>query len=383
MGGGAGLAGILVLIVGTLLAAQRHPRTQPLFRWLPFPLWCYALPVIAVTFGWLPKAHPVYRLMADGLLPIALALLLFGVDLPVVARTGTRAFLAAIIGAAGIIVGAPLWAWIFHGILPPEAWKGIGALAGTWTGGSMNLLALRAILQTPDAVFAPLIVVDAVIAYSWMVLLVLASAYQEPINRWLRATGRDVLDASDPSAQADPPLRLSVLAAGAVLAILLVVIARGIALRLPPTTLISSISGWTVLIVTTVALALSLHPACRRIGRGGIVLGYPCLYLVLAAVGAQADLRALWAAPAWLLLGLGIVAFHGAVLLLAGRAFRLPLGLLATASQANIGGVVSAPMVGAVYHRSLAPVGLVLAMAGNALGTYLGLLAATLARALL
>jgi len=54
--------------------------------------------------------------------------------------------------------------------------------------------------------------------------------------------------------------------------------------------------------------------------------------------------------------------------------------MLATASQANIGGLVSAPLVGAVYHQSLAPVGLLLAMAGNALGTYAGMLAAWLSR---
>ena len=68
---------------------------------------------------------------------------------------------------------------------------------------------------------------------------------------------------------------------------------------------------------------------------------------------------------------------HGTTLLVAGRLFRIPLGILATASQANIGGLVSAPLVGAVYRRSLAPVGLLLAIDGNAAGTYLGLAAAT------
>jgi uncharacterized membrane protein len=71
---------------------------------------------------------------------------------------------------------------------------------------------------------------------------------------------------------------------------------------------------------------------------------------------------------------------HGLLLLIAGRWLRAPLGLLAVASQANIGGVVSAPLVGAVYDRSLAPVGLLLAMAGNAVGTYVGWAAALLCR---
>jgi uncharacterized membrane protein len=93
---------------------------------------------------------------------------------------------------------------------------------------------------------------------------------------------------------------------------------------------------------------------------------------VLAATGAQASLTALAAAPAWLLFGVITVLVHGVLLFAVGRWLRLPIGLLATASQANVGGVVSGPLVGAVYHQALAPVGLLLAMAGNAIGTYVG-----------
>ncbi|HUU47114.1 MAG TPA: DUF819 family protein [Acidobacteriota bacterium] len=51
---------------------------------------------------------------------------------------------------------------------------------------------------------------------------------------------------------------------------------------------------------------------------------------------------------------------------------------MATGSQANIGGVVSAPIVAAVYQPSLAPVGLLLGVFGNIIGLYAGLLCATL-----
>jgi len=156
--------------------------------------------------------------------------------------------------------------------------------------------------------------------------------------------------------------------------------ARLAAPRLPTSTLVSSSTGWSILLVTTAALGLSLLPTVRRLGSSGSDLGYLCLYLVLAATGAQASLTALWSAPVWLVVGIGTAAVHGAALLAAGRLLRIPLGLLATASQANIGGVVSAPLVGAVYHRSLAPVGLLLAMLGNALGTYFGLWSAALCR---
>ena len=376
------LAAALGLIVAAILFAERQPGPHRLFRWLPVPLWCYALPLLAAELGWLPRDPAPYRLLTDQLLPVALALLLLGADLPAVMRTGARALLAAFIGAAGIVVGTAMGVVLLRPFLPPDAWKGAGALAGTWTGGTMNLLALRSLLAMPDPLFAPLILVDAVIAYGWMALLIAGSGFQRPLNRWLRASA--VTDAAEPpsilqAARTMPSRARSLLCCG-VAAMALALGSRLAARHLPSSLLVSSAAGWTVLLVTTGALAFSLSPPVRRVAGHGAVLGYPLLYLVLAATGAQARLDALWSTPAWLVLGLLVALVHGALLLLAGRALRIPLGTLATASQANIGGVVSGPLVGAVYHRSLAPVGLLLAVAGNAVGTYLGLLAASLAK---
>ncbi len=243
----------------------------------------------------------------------------------------------------------------------------------------MNLLSLRAILEIPESLFAPLVVVDAMIAYSWMALLVAGAGFQGPVDRWLRAApaigtthAPDALGASQSTGRT---LVLSALAACGI-----AVGARLAAGSLPTSSLVSSATGWTVLLVTTLALGCSFLPPVRRLGEGGALLGYPCLYLVLAATGAQARVDALLDTPAWILLGVIVVLVHGTILLVAGRIWKIPLGILATASQSNIGGLVSGPLVGAIYHRTLAPVGLLLAVAGGALGTYVGMLAATLCR---
>lgn len=375
----------LVIIVAAVLIVSRQPLLQPVFRWLPLPLWCYLLPMLAVAAGWLPAeqpGQPLYRTLTNLLLPFALGLLLLGVNLPAIMNTGLQAVAAALVGAIAIVCAAPVGAWLLQRQLPPDAWKGIGALAGTWTGGTMNLLALRSVLETPEAIFAPLIVVDALIAYGWMALLIGISGAQAPINRWLRAPAAAPHADMERVVRALKPPRGAVVL-GALLALGLAASAGGLAGRLPTSQLVNSSSGWTVLLVTTGALALSFAPAIRRIGAAAGLLGYPCLYVVLAATGAQASLRALWSAPVWLLVGVWVVLAHGGALLLAGRLLRIPLGTLATASQANLGGVVSAPMVGAVYHQSLVPVGLLLAMVGNAVGTYLGLFSAALCRWLL
>jgi uncharacterized membrane protein len=375
------IAFVLMAIVALVSLAARRPALAPLFRWLPTPLWCYALPLLGVSLGCLPPRDPTYRVVTDHALPFALALLLLGLDVRVVARAGRSAVMAAAIGAAGILIAAPAWVWLLRNQLPPEAWKGAGALAATWTGGTMNLLAIRSVLHTPDAIFAPLILVDAVMAYSWMALLVAASGAQQPIDRWLRAAAPQGHGLGEPAHQRHAPQgRLRPLILCAAGAALLTAGAQLMASRLPTSSFVTSASGWTVLLVTTAAMGLALIPWVRRLGFHGDRLGSVALLLVLAATGAQADLAALRSAPAWLLVGCATVATHAACLLAAGRWLRLPVGMLATASQANVGGVISAPLVGAVYHHSLVPVGLLLAMAGNALGTYAGLLAAGLCR---
>lgn len=382
MGVGWPLA-VLALIVTAITLAHRSSLLHPLFRWLPVPLWCYALPMVAVTLGWLPietPDHPLYKPITNGLLPVALGLLLLTVDLPAILRTGRQALVAAGIGAATIAIAAAVGVWILQRALPARAWAGAGALAGTWTGGTMNLLALQAILDIPDPVFAPLIVVDALIAYSWMALLVAASSHQAAINRWLLATPASSRETGMELPVQEPPSGpRAAWIVPLVIAFALAASVRALAIHLPRPAFISA-SGWTILLVTTGALSLSLVPSVRRAGQHGQPLGYFCLFLVLAATGAQASLRALWSTPLWIALGAFVALCHGATLLGMGRLLRIPLGVLATTSQANIGGVVSAPLVGAVYDQSLVPIGLLLAVAGNALGTYVGLASATLCR---
>ena len=142
-------------------------------------------------------------------------------------------------------------------------------------------------------------------------------------------------------------------------------------------TIISS-TTWAVLIVVTGGLALSFTPVRRLELAGASHLGYTALYLLLAGIGAKADLRAVLETPLYLAAGAVWILIHIAVLLIAARIVRAPLFFVATGSMANIGGAVSAPVVAGVYHRAMAPVGLLMAVAGYILGIYGALLCAWL-----
>ncbi len=376
-------------IVASILLAARQPWGRRLLRWAPIPCWCYVLPLLARSLGWLPADPQALGALTQIIFPIALALLLLGTDVGATLRLGASALGAAACGALGIVLGVTVWTIVLRATLPADPWMGGGILAATWIGGTLNLLALANLLAAPASVLAPLIVVDAVVTYAWMALLVAGSGVQATLNRWLLGASAPNTPLAATSEAAENPAPQSArlpwraLGLSATLAVTISILARGLGARLPTGTWMTSPGAWTVLLATTGALGVSLIPAARRAASQADRLGYPALYLVLAATGAQSDLSSLRSAPAWIALGIGTVLVHGAVLLIAGRLWKWPMGLLATASQANVGGVVSAPMVGAVYHQRLAAVGLILAMIGNALGTYCGLGAAYLLRALL
>ncbi len=109
---------------------------------------------------------------------------------------------------------------------------------------------------------------------------------------------------------------------------------------------------------------------------GASRVGYLALYLLLTAIGAQADLLEVLEAPLYLVVGVVWIAIHAAVLFGAAILFRAPLFFVATGSTANIGGAASAPIVASVYHRALAPVGLLMGVSGYIIGMYGGLLCA-------
>ncbi len=353
-----------------------------ILRRIPVPFWCYFLPMLASAAGWIPRSHPAYPLLSEQLLPICLVFLLLGTDLASMAALGRKALLVMLAGSAGTVIGALVSFSLYRAWLPAGAWGAVGALSASWIGGSANLLAIKEALQVPDSLIGPIVVVDAAVAYSWMALLIASAGLQE---KWV---WRGVMPETDEetarrtSHESGASRSARNLALGIGLGLAVSWAAQSLAQRLPPVGRVITAPTWTVLLVTTFALLLS-GTAARTLGQGALPrLGTLALYVLLASIGARADLTAVTAAPVFLALGVTWIAIHGAVLLLAGCLLRAPLGLIATASQANIGGTISAPIVGATFSPRLATAGLLMAIFGNILGTYLGLLTALLLRQL-
>ena len=375
---------VLITIEAFVLGLSRHERTKRFFNFLPAVFWIYFLPMLAATFGLITAKSPLYGMITTWLLPASLVLLLLPVDMKAILKLGPPALAMFFIGAAGIMAGAVLSFALFKPLVGPEFWSGFGALSASWTGGSANMIAVKEALSVPDTVFAPMVIVDTVVPYLWMGFMIAMVGLQPAFDRWNRSD-RSILDHFGEQAVKHLATSGSRRTAAGILLALVVAFAGGgaahlIARQLPLIRDVVTTYTWTIMIVTLIGILLSFSPV-RNLERSGATrTGYDLLYFVLTAIGAKASVASIGSALLLIAAGMLIVAVHAVVLLIGARLMKAPLFLVAAASQANVGGVASAPVVAEVYHPGLASVGLLLAILGNIVGTWLGIICAQLCR---
>jgi uncharacterized membrane protein len=371
------LAGVLAVVFWL----SGLPRLTRVFNVIPPVLFAYFVPTISTALGITPVASPLYGWMVRFLLPVALLLLMITVDLRSIVKLGPIALAMMLVGTVGVVVGGAVSFAIFGSLLPADAWTGFAALSGSWIGGTANMIAIAESVGTPESILGPVIVVDTVVGYGWMGVLLFLSAWQSRFDKRIGARVEVVEETNrrlaaltarrHPSELRDIAMIVGLGFGGAVLAI-----AAGARLPMLGTPTIISHTTWAVLIVVTVGLMLSFTRVRELEEVGASRFGFLALYLMLTAIGAQADLRAVLATPVFLAAGVVWISIHVAFLLIAARLLRAPLFFVATGSMANIGGPATAPLVASVYHPAMAPVGLLMAVAGYILGIYAGLVSA-------
>ena len=102
-------------------------------------------------------------------------------------RVPTLALAMMLAASLGIMLTAPLAILLFRPWLPPEAWKGLGTLSGSWIGGVANMAAVKEAIQTPETQFSQIVVVDTLLAYAWMAILLALARQQGRYDRWNRS----------------------------------------------------------------------------------------------------------------------------------------------------------------------------------------------------
>ncbi|GEM_PF-180082 len=400
--------GVLAFIVGLIYFLSKIPALSSFFHYLPPVVWCYFLPMFATTFGIIPDTHDLYSWLVSYLLPFALILLLLSADIKAIVRLGPKAIVVMLFGTAGIVLGAIISYSLFRNLLgEPEAWKGVGALAGSWIGGSANLTAVAAGVDVEGAILAPFLVVDTMIAYSWMGVVIFFARFQEKYNKRFNIDSSIIDDLNARMKEQNkkiqtrrPTTRDIALIVGVGFTLAIICFRLGGPFDEAFSSAWESAFGdfegrgalgdfvgafgtvfspvtWAVLFATAIGLILSFTPFKKMDHAGATSIGYYVLFMVLTGYGARADLSQMLDLHIYIAMGIVWILIHGIILFTGLRLMKVPLFFFAAGSQSNVGGPPSAAIVTSVYQPSLACVGILLGVLGSIIGTPVALLTAT------
>jgi uncharacterized membrane protein len=388
-----GVLAVLCAIAAFFFFLEQRTGAK-LFQYLPPLLFIYATPVVLsnVSFGGatvLPNASIIYSGLSKYALPAFIVLMLIKVDVPAVIRIMGKGVLVMLMGTAGVMVGAVVSYLIVHRWLSDDAWTGVGALAGSWIGGTANMAATKEMLGTSSELFGLAVIADNAVYVVWLPILLMSRNFADRFNAWARVP-EERLAAMEEAAEIHvdeehPPTMPEYVFLAAVV---MVVSWIGISLA-PP------ISQWIgensealapvfgesttrILLVTTIALLLSATPVSRL--PNSTAMGTALVYIFVAGIGARAEIAGLAQAPAFLLGAFIWIFIHGAFCLAGAWIFRVDVHSVAIASAANIGAAASAPIVAAHHKPSLVPVSILMALLGYAMGNYLAPLTGYLAK---
>ena len=386
---------VLALIFYTASLSQRS--FQRFYTVIPPLLLCYFIPGLLNTFGVIDGAgSQLYPVISKYFLPACLVLFTLGMDWHSLKTLGPKAMIAMLVGTAGIMIGGPVALWVVGTLSPdtvagegPEAiWRGLATIAGSWIGGGANQTALKEVFHPSDRLFSQVIPVDVVCAELWMALLIYGAGKSAQMDHLLRANSAEVddvknkLEAEKQSNERIPLMKdyifIAAVGFGAtgLSHFLADFIAPYLATNYPQLEKYSLTSKflWIISIATFIGIFLSTTPLRKLEYSGASKLGTVFLYVLVATIGMQMDLKAVIDNPGLFAIGAIWISIHGILLIVVCRWLRIPFFYLAVGSQANVGGSASASVVAAAFNPALAPVGVLLAILGYAIGTYGGYL---------
>jgi uncharacterized membrane protein len=399
------ILGLLAAILGLVFVTEssNNPIWKKFYTYVPALLLCYFIPGLLNTLGVINgETSRLYPMARDYLLPLALVLLCLACDLGAIIRLGPKAIILFFTGTVGVILGAPLALWIMGfydpSLLDPNGenaiWRGMSTTAGSWIGGGANQAAMKEVYSVGADVFGKFVAVDVIVANIWMAFLLFMAARANRIDAWRGSDTSALLELRKRVEQVQLE-NVRVTKTNDLIYILAIgLAATGLAhwmtgyivpfikTNAPELARYSLTANffWVTILATTFGLLLSFTRAKKLEGAGASKVGSAAIYILVATIGMQMNLKAIFSDPELFVLGLIWISFHGALMLGMAWLIKAPLFYMAVGSQANIGGAASAPVVASAFHPALAPVGVLLAVLGYAVGTYGGWICGQLLR---
>jgi len=352
--------------IATIFNTLEQKTDLKIFRYLPAVVMVYAFSMLLATLGVFKESEAIdsiYKLTKTNLLPAMLFLMLLEVDFKHFLKLGKSLIIAYILALLSISFGFVAVVYLFG--FDKDIAGAFGALAGSWMGGTANMIAVGSALGVSDDAFAYALVVDSVNYTLWVMFLLFLVPFAKVFNTFTKSDERlSYLGEIGCACNMGAPKYW-----------LLIALALGVSLISQSIALNFQILNQTTTIVLLASIfgVLGSFTPLKNIN-GSSEVATTMLYVIIALIGSKAVIESFDSIGSYVFAGFLILVIHAILMVIGAKIFKLDLFSIAVASLSNIGGVASAPILAATYNKSLVSVGVLMAIMGYLIGTFGGLL---------
>ena len=346
----------------------------------------YILGVIIGNTGIHPEGMgTIQEILSSAMVPLAIPMMLFGCTFRF---KETKEQLKALLTGMAAVVIAVIAGYLIFGKNIEEGAKVGGLLTGVYTGGTINLAALKTMLGVKNETYILINSYDMLVSFLYLTFLLTVGIklFRKflPYKQGLTASTDDV---QDPEMESDGNYRAmltkdGILNVGKILGItaLICAISGGSALIFPE----GAFMVVFILMLTTLGIGCSFIRPVHNL-KHSYDLGMYFIYIFCIVVASMADLTSLDLAGGLNLMGYLLCAVFGSLVIqvILARIFRIDADTMVIASVTFINSPPFVPMmVAAMKNKSVLVTGLTLGIIGYAVGNYLGYLMSELLKLL-
>ena len=336
--------------------------------------------VLGIILGnvWHPSGMAaIQEVLSSAAVPLAIPLMLFGCTF----RKGeTRSQVLAVIAGMASVIIVVIAGYLIFGRNIPDGAKIGGMLTGVYTGGTVNLAAIKVMLGVPEETFILLNSYDMVISFLYLTFLIAIGI--KLFRKFLPGSEAENGDSIEPVAQVqDDKEKNSVLRKvreyfriewfPLVVTVVIIGISAGIG---------ALAGGWFmtvfILLLTTLGIAASFWKPLRECKYNEPTAMY-FIYIFSIVVASMADLSKLDLSGGLNMLGYLTLVIFGSLLLnvLLAKLLKIDADTTVICSVSFICSPPFVPMMAAVMkNRRVVVIGLSAGIIGYAAGNYLGFL---------
>ena len=348
----------------------------------------YILGVIIGNIGIKPEGmYTLQDIMSSAMVPLAIPMMLFGCTFRL--KETKQQVKALLTGLAAVVIAVILGYLIFGRHLDEGAKIG-GMLTGVYTGGTINLAALKTMLGVRNETYILLNSYDMLVSFLYLTFLLTIGIKLfrkflpfKPDTLEHGSYAKRIKDNQENEGDYSQLFTKDGLKdAGKLIGItaLICAISGGIALALPQ----SMFMVIFILMLTTLGLICSFIKPIHNL-KHSYNIGMYFIYIFCIVVASMADLTSLNLTGSLNLLGYLLFAVFGSLFIqaLLARIFRIDADTMVIASVTFINSPPFVPMMAAAMkNRRVLVTGLTLGIIGYAVGNYLGFLISELLKLL-